>query len=371
MFRFLTVAALLVASSATSIPASSRLGSRLLSTARRINNNNQNDDAADFTWVSDYSIRFDSCHTTLAFRAEGGNSADGEDQEPTESMRLVHFKLCPTDSCSASSCKNGADYLVEMREFVEAYLDFQMTQKEYNCQKVEDNCDCENANDDQACLTQCYATAGLDYCQQDEQNQYNNGNNNGNNNNAADFELDRYLECEQINEGGDDYSAALYVGAYCANNGKSIHLGTFTDRQCTKTTSTSSFSSLMGFDLPYTSESLVSNDCISCMEQPEYDDDYNADAQDADAVVEICEELYQRSAKCEGNLNHAYTQYTGGCNYINKILPQMERLAKSGSGKSASVVWAWVFAITTLLMTAYAMYLYRMLSRGKVNLSTQ
>ena len=293
MFRYLTVAALFVADCATSIPASSRLGSRLLSTARRLNNNNnnQNDDAEDFTWVSDYSIRFDSCHTTLSFRAEGGGgSADGEDMEPTESMRLVHFKLCPTNGCSASSCKNGADYLVEMREFVEAYLDFQLTQKEYNCEKVENNCDCENANDDQACLTQCYATAGLDYCQQDQQNQYNNGNNNYN---AANFEVDRYLECEQLNNGGDDDSTAVYVGAYCSNNGKAIHLGTFTDRQCTKTTSTSTFSSLMGYDLPYTSESLVSNDRISCLEPTEYDDDYNADGQDADTVVEICEELYQ------------------------------------------------------------------------------
>ena len=365
MFRFLTLSALLAVGStmATSIPASSRLGSRLLSTARRVNNNN-GDDAVDFTWVSDYSIRFDSCHTTLSFRAEGGGSADGEDVEPTESMRLVHFKLCPTDSCSASSCKNGADYLVEMREFVEAYADFQLTQQEYNCEKVQDNCDCEDATDDDACLSACYATAGLDYCEDN-----NNGDNNGNNN-AADFELDRYLECEAIAGGEDDSVTAVYVGAYCANNGKSIHLGTFSDRQCTQASSTDSFYSIMGFELPYTSQSLVSNDCISCLEPAEYDDDYNADQQDADSIVEICEELYERSAKCEGNLNHVYTQYTGGCNYINKILPQMERLA-TGGGKSASTVWAWVFGITTLLMTGYAMYLYKALKRNKISLSTQ
>lgn len=359
MFRSLCVAALL-ASAMADIPANSRLGSRLLSKARLLNNDNNNGEP-DYTWVSDYSIRFESCHTTLSFRAEGGNSADGADEAPTESMRLVHFKLCPSTAC-ASSCQNGADYLVEMREFVESYLEFQMTQKEYNCEKVQENCDCQNYNDDQVCLNECYAAAGLDYCVEEDQDNYNN-------NNQNDFELDRYLECEQINE-NDGYSTPLYVGAYCSSNHKHIYLGTFSDRQCSqKTSDVSAFTSYTGFELPYQTESLVSNDCISCKEPSEYDDDYNADQYDQDQVVEICEELYQRSAKCEGRLQGVATQYTGGCDFMHKFLPQMERVA---SGKpSTGNVLAWIFGCTTIALAVVVAYMSKKATRAKVDLSTQ
>ena len=267
---------------------------------------------------------------------------------------------CPSDSCE-SSCKNGADYLVEMREFVEAYLEFQMTQQEYNCEKVEENCDCENANDDEACLANCYAEAGLDYCQEDEEQQ-------NYNNNNEEFEIDRFLECERLGD-DDDYATPVYVGPYCANSGKSIYLGTFSDRQCTQQTATSNFKSYAGYDLPYSSESIVANDCISCREPSEYDDDYNQDQQDEDDVVEICEELYQRSAKCERNLEGVDTKYVGGCDYMYNFLPKFERLV---AGKSSSAkTWAWVFAITTVLFAAYAFFLYRKVLRAKVNLGSQ
>ena len=227
-------------------------------------------------------------------------------------------------------------------------------------EKVEENCDCENANDDEYCLTQCYATAGLDYCEQ-------NDNNNNNNNNGNDFEVDRYLECERINE-DDGYSAGLYVGAYCANNGKSIQLGTFSDRQCTSAVSDDSnvFYSLTGMTLPYTDKSLVSNDCISCKEPVEYDDDYAADQYDADQVVEICEDLYERSAKCEKHLENGNT---GGCDYIYTTLPAMERLAEGK--QSPATALAWVFGVGCVGLIGYVMFLHKQQKSRTVNLSEQ
>lgn len=92
---------LLLVTAVNALSASSKAGSRILSKARRL----ENDDGYDFTWVTDYSIKFQSCHNTLSFRADGG-SADGED-EPTEMERLVLFKLCPTNKCG--SCQGGAE----------------------------------------------------------------------------------------------------------------------------------------------------------------------------------------------------------------------------------------------------------------------
>lgn len=47
---------------------------------------------------------------------------------------LVHFKLCPSSSCS-SSCAKGADYVVDMNEFVNAYVESKLSVQEYNCER--------------------------------------------------------------------------------------------------------------------------------------------------------------------------------------------------------------------------------------------
>ena len=345
MLRF-SLLALLATSTASlqlptgDIPASSRLGSRLLSSARRVE---QEDEEVDFTWVAGYSIRFDSCHTITEWseEAQGGNSAD-EDAAPTETRRLVHFKLCPEGTCEGS-CKNGADYLVEMRDFVESYLEFDMNAKEYNCEQVKENCACDDDQvDDETCEANCYAEAGLDYCEEDEDEE--------------EFDIEQFLECEQVNE-DNEYYAPLYVGAYCGKNGKSIHLGTFSDRQCSQHTDSSEYTSYTGMELPYMSESIISNDCLSCKEPEEYDENNNGDQEDEDEVIEMCEELYEQSAKCERHLKDVDVTYTGGCDYIFKTLPQAERATTGGA--SAAVVFAWLFGVSTLIFALYAFFLYR------------
>lgn len=47
---------------------------------------------------------------------------------------LVHFKLCPSSACS-SSCSNSADYVVDMNEFVNAYVESKLSVQEYNCER--------------------------------------------------------------------------------------------------------------------------------------------------------------------------------------------------------------------------------------------
>ena len=53
-------------------------------------------------------------------------------------QRLVHFKLCPTGNCD--SCSNGADYVIDMNAFVEAYIESKLDAQEYNCEMVRENC---------------------------------------------------------------------------------------------------------------------------------------------------------------------------------------------------------------------------------------
>jgi len=63
-------------------------------------------------------------------------------------QRLVHFKLCPTDYC-ASGCSGGADYVIDMNEFVQAYMEYKVEAQEAECESVANNCYCENANNDE------------------------------------------------------------------------------------------------------------------------------------------------------------------------------------------------------------------------------
>lgn len=368
-------------SSLPAIKSSSKLGNRLLSKARRQLNGND-DDAVDYSWVQNYSIKFESCHTIAEFRADGGsNSNDEADASPIEMTRLVKFKLCPTldyeyDTTSSSasqyqytascgSCKHGAEYLVEMREFLEAYLDFHLTQQEYNCEQVEENCGCGNDDDSGACLSACYAAANIDYCDQFASND-------GDDNKNYEFDLDEYLECKNVlEEQDDDYNTQrLYVGATCSSNGKAIHLGEFQDRQCTNPADSGSYLALFGQDLPYQTTSIVkNNECLSCLEPTDNDDDANNnDNADDDAVREICEELYDRSAKCESNLDDgvATTKSTGACEYMHTTLPRTEKVVNSintGGRRSvtiqASTFFACLFFASTVAAASYAFMLHR------------
>lgn len=332
------------------IPADSKLGERLLSTARRINENN--DDGVDTTWISGYSIKFHSCHTTTEFRADAGREEDDNDGSPMEMTHLVQFRLCQ----SCSSCqRHSGDYVVELREFMETYLEMKEDEKEYQCEQVENSCSCEyddQVDDEDTCLQNCYAAAGLSDCADDE-----------NDNNDDDFELDRYMECRALNENNDDSAQALYVGAYCSSNGKGVYLGTFNDRQCTDKANQNAYYSYMGTELPYSTTSLISNDCVSCLEPADGDDDANGDA-----VKETCEELYERSAKCERNLK-VETPNNGGCNFIFNLMPQFERIAKNKV--SPSRIFAWIFFLSSVALVGLALFLWKKLSRTKVRLFGQ
>lgn len=103
------------------ISASSPIGRSLLSKARSL------EGAENFGWVSNYSIKFEKCATSTDYYASqyfGGNGQNGNGQNNGENrngfggmyeQRLVHFKLCPSDSCG--SCSKGGDYVIDLVSF--------------------------------------------------------------------------------------------------------------------------------------------------------------------------------------------------------------------------------------------------------------
>lgn len=362
------------------ISANSELGGKILSKARRLDNGNNNQEAG--AWVSSYSIVFQRCAVSdLYYAFEGGDNNDRNNWQG-QKQRLVHFKLCPSSNCG--SCNNGADYVVPMLDFVEMYSQAKMNAQEYNCEVTKNNCYCENANDDNACEQQCYQAAGLDYCEDNNQN----NNNNNNNNQAYEFDLERAGECEkmdvdedtlayylQANSGNVNYNMygggemGLYVGPTCSANGKSITLNVFMDEWCSIEAPKGAFEKFnYGNSLPYTATSIIDNNCISCKEPADENDQNNGDYQDEDDIAEVCEKLYEQSAACESKLPSGTTYYanTNGCNLV-KSLKAPGRSSSRSSG-NASKVFAGLFAATTVAFAGVAYYFYEKAQRTNVAL---
>mgnify|MGYP005847765569 CR=1 FL=1 len=155
------------------VKANSKLGKRLLSKARALNEDR------DWTWVANYSIKYRGCSSLVQIRGEEGGDGDGDSRLYTQN--LVKFSLCPSDS-SCGKCKGGADYVVNMMEFVDAWTESKMNALEQKCENIRENCYCNNNyNDDEACENQCYQDAEMTECMEYEGDD--------------EFEIQRYLEC--------------------------------------------------------------------------------------------------------------------------------------------------------------------------------
>ena len=130
------------------LPASSSLGSRVLAASRRVGGRrleNNDNGGGDASWIARYSLKFEKCATSENYY---GGYFGGEDNQNGNQygqgfngvykQRLVHYKLCPTGSCGA--CSEGADYVVDMNLFVEAFVESKVQAREQECEAVRENC---------------------------------------------------------------------------------------------------------------------------------------------------------------------------------------------------------------------------------------
>lgn len=163
------------------MPADSTLARKLLSKAKVIEPSRHLDqNERENTFLYKYAIKYVSCSSLIQVREEGG----GDDEGILYAQNLIKFSLCPEDTCSAttSTCTGGGEYVVNMLEFLDAYTEAKLEEKEMACENIRENCYCNNNyNDDEACEKQCYVEAGMEDCiEYDGQEE---------------FEIQRYLEC--------------------------------------------------------------------------------------------------------------------------------------------------------------------------------
>jgi hypothetical protein len=394
MFSPIAVLALsLVASAAATvingangdIPMGSTIGQALLKNARQLSNNNNNNNNKnnnnnnkygsgnyngqsqyngnyqdvnwkdiDTSYLAGYSIKFQGCHHVQQWNEDGG----GDDTIKIMTQRLVRFRLCPSNACSAGATfgcdSNYGDYVVDMETYVGAYLS--QMQNEY--------------------------LNGGGQRELSNNGQNNNNNNNNNNQYKYNINFNDYMECAQMDTSGNgnrqlannnnnnnnknnnnyyynNQEAYYFIGPYCAEQGGEIRLGVFSDDTCSVFAQDGNDmfkAAHNGMDLPYSSHSMVNLNCISCGGYGE--------------VNEMCGTIYSVAGKCETKMS-VYYPNESACSYIDgiKVIREDGVIRTSATRKSkAAAVSIGLFLTIAVLLAGYVYYLRTKLGRAKINL---
>lgn len=359
-----------------SIMASSPAGQRLLSEARLLNNDENAE--VDYTWVANMSIKYQGCYHTQVWNAEANEDADVK----VSTQRLVRFRLCQSSSCSmtdAGGCSAGyGDYVIGMESYLASYMEIVQKDHEYSCKYEETYGDVVNCEDDY-CKYDTYVAKGMEYCVDRNPYEEDNGNKNGQNQNEM---MNKIAEgCQQFkvnNRRELEDQVKYYMGAFCSDTGGAIHLGLFTDDSCSTFVDESggadTYLALTGYDLPYSTTTMIGTECVSCKEPKDINQNGENDQYDADEVKEACETLYAGAGKCESQLTAlttAGTATTSACNFMEGIKIYRKNgsmiYSKAKAGTTASV-FIGLFATSFVLLGGYAYYLKTKLDRAKVNI---
>lgn len=360
--------------------------------------------------ISGYSVKFQQCQFVRAYDEE--LAEDEESSTILATKRFVIFRLCPNNECSSCSYGYG-EYLVDLDTYLQVSTEYFKEQQEYYCQVCEENCQNNNNGNNN--------NGNNNRFLENEDGDNNNANNNNNANyncNQCQEDCNKYenmednymvdatnfLECTVVMDPEDDNKVGLYAGPVCSNSGKGISIGLFKDQYCTIPDTQRSVSDYLNDDNGNSlqlSHSILKqtyhNTCISCKE-PQDDQENNGgnDNKDEDDVIELCENLYTASAKCEAvhGFSNGYAKYNGYenqieneetvCGFVNSLKSgtydeQGEISVTGANGKKGSEstsagqkVALTFFILGTAFLAVYAAMLHsKLVKGGKTEMSSQ
>jgi hypothetical protein len=285
----------------------------------------------DFAYdLSSYSLRFEKCQDVKMY--DDDLATDENSYSPLAVRHFVVFRLCPSDACSGACDTQYGHYVVDLDTYLAATVDYQQQDFENMCENCQEHCDDADKNCS-GCGQLCYQFNNLEILGYID---------------AAQFIECQTVQQQQVNtqNGRDDGEAAtddgggrLYIGPRCSAG--IIVIGLFSDESCMESVSNVDVEEILGAQLSYhllAHTSYSDGDvCLSCMENNNGSANANQnDAQDADDVNEMCEDLYSASAKCESKtgIRHGFiqtaldenqyeTQVAGefmSCNFIDQLV---------------------------------------------------
>jgi len=168
----------LLFTAASALDTHSAAGAKLMAKARYLaGGNNNNNQGVDYSWVQNYSIRFQKCASVTQFNTMNNNGL----WPALNKANVAIFKLCPTKDCSAKC--TGGEYIVSTADFANYYTDNLMNYHQYTCETIRKNCVCDDYHDDNVCQSDCYKAQNATYCVNMQNNNFN---------------IQNYMECGKI-----------------------------------------------------------------------------------------------------------------------------------------------------------------------------
>ena len=248
--------------------------------------------------IATYAVKFEECRIVQTYNAELAANV-------TE--RFVAFRLCPDNDCS-TCIYDSNEFVVDLDMYVQSTTEYFKDYEEAKCEACSVNCLTESTapTDDGArrnrnlgknkfynIVSDC--TVCVDECDKFENMEAN-----------GFIDATNFLECTMIYNPEDDNKTPLYAGPICASSGTKIKIGVFTDEDCLyldETKEVDDYLFINGARMSLSNFLLKStyiDTCISCKEPIEQNENAEGDVEeDADEVVEVCEQLYTEVAKCE------------------------------------------------------------------------
>jgi hypothetical protein len=365
--------------------ANSRLGRRVEEVAAE-------EEVEDYeVSLSDYSLKFQQCQFVKAYDDELAD--DEESTTVLSTKRFVIFRMCPTGSCDTCS-ENYGEYIIDLETYLATTVEYQKQIQEEMCKACQE---CGNYGENQGArfLVSVDCDSCYDECMKIENMEAN-----------GYVDATNFLECEMIFDTADDGTGALYAGPMCASGGTKIKIGVFTDQYCNVPDLNKDIDDYLlsegGLQMKVSHallKTVYSSDCISCAfvdENQNQDGQNNQKDQNANQVLDMCDELYEASAKCESphGFLYGYANYEGYenqvaqegvvCDFVSALkagtYDQMGEIVVSGAnsswGSGAQTTGGQKFALTffilgTVGLAGYAAMLHNKLSKGSSLGSTE
>ena len=346
--------------------AKTKYMSKLMSNARPTENSQlgrrleEDADAEEYEVnISGYSLKFEQCQFVKAY----DDNLAGEDSDTIlATRRFVIFRLCPTGYCDSCSYNFG-EYIVDLEEYLEATVDYQKELQEEMCdacqecgnwqdddgeeaEEEEEEAEEEEEEDDEdrrkrrldvdcdSCYDECMKIENM------EDNGY--------------VDATNFLECQLVYDPDDDGNSGLYAGPMCASNGSKIKIGLFTDDECNVPDSDKDVDDYLMDDNNGSMKlshallkTVYSSECISCLKPEEEDENADDDAAQQEEkeaeVLDMCEQLYEASAKCEktNGFDDGYANYDGYANQLSQeevVCDFVESLKAGSYDESGEIV---------------------------------
>jgi len=372
----------------TSNTRKAKMMSKIMEGARATENSqlSRGLDAAEID-LSGYEIRFEQCQFVKSYDDELAENEEVNSVLATK--RFVIFRLCPSGSCE--TCQyNFGEYVIDLETYLESAAQYFVEDRENQCGMCNEICEADDDSVKSLGLVDCDTC--YSYCQSVE-----NMNDNGY------VESYEFTECMQVYE-SDDGSSSIFAGAMCSENGSSIKIGAFSDEMCSNYKNTDIENYLENgskFNDEILEKVVETESCVSCImtdyEVPDMnaDDAANQNQNDEVEMNEMCQQLYEMSAKCESkygfnnywknyeDYQNQYVQEDVVCDFIQSLetgnYDQYGEIELSGSrfrgggGASGGQKFALTFFILgTVGIGAYAASLHSKLTKGgKADLSAQ